>query len=496
MMKRTLPALLLTVAMLFSLLTGFAEQETPSLDFRSIPGHTCFPLIADNPEMPGNFVLDAPMEWDGTDASEVYGIPTCMALRDYNHMVLICEFNLVDQVIIMNTPNHPLGGFLSEGQAICRTGKSTEESKILETFDIHGLKATRVEMVGQGFEMIWIDDGNLYFFMYPADPDDTDYTQTVAGMVDSFTLLHPSTVQDAPVEDFAYTVRDDGIVIDAYTGEAAYVHIPAQIDGKPVVAVGEQAFYETDVREVTFPDSVTELGAHLFGGCNELSSVTLPAGLKVLPEGTFESCFRLIDLELNEGLEVIENFAFWADNYLYTIKLPDSLRELGDANFVAMWTPYEFIVSENCEGFRTENDGGVLFSKDGKRLIRYTYKNRDASYTVPDGVESIDQNAFYEATDLEEVILPESLRTIGSLAFALSGVKEITIPAGVTEIGLSTGYVDENGNPLTGYTNIGNNMIIQGWPGTAAEEHAKKFNLTFIPVEDAGSEETAASVEE
>ena len=156
---------------------------------------------------------------------------------------------------------------------------------------------------------------------------------------------------------------------------------------------------------------------------------------------------------------------------------------------MAMYCPYEFIVGDANESFRTENDGGVLFTADGTRLIRYTYMNDDDTYTVPDGVVSIDQNAFYEASDLETVILPESLRTIGSLAFALSGVKEITIPAGVTEIGLVTGYTDDQGEPVTGYSNIGNNMIIHGWPGSAAEAHAEQFSLTFIPVVSAESTE-------
>ncbi len=495
-MKRTMIAFVLVLTMLFPALSALGE-ETQELGFRSIPGYTCYSVYPDDPDIPGSFVIDVPIEWNGGDASEAYGVPTCIAVRDYFHMVVVCELDLVNQVIVMNTPNHPLQGFLQEGHAVVWDGKSTEESKILETFDLYGLQATRVEMVDQGFEMVWITDGgNLWFFMYPTDPDDQEYTETVAGMIDSFTAFYPASMKEASAEDFTYTVNDEGVTIEAWKGEAAYVRIPAEIEGKPVTAVGDRAFYETDVRVVRFPDTVTEIGYNLFGGCTELVSVILPAGLKVLTQAAFESCFRLVNAELNEGLEIIEPHVFWGDNNLYTISLPDSLKELQEPNFTAMYCPYEFIVSEECEGFRTDKDGGVLFTKDGKRLIRYTYKNEEASYTVPDGVESIDTNAFYDVADLTEVILPESLRTIGSLAFALSGVKEITIPAGVTEIGLLTGYLNEEGEPTSGHTNIGNNMVIHGWPGTAAEEHAKQFNLTFIPVEEAESAEAAESAEE
>ena len=80
-MKKRFLALLLVVVLCFC---AFAYAEETATDFRSIPGYTCFPLVADNPETPGHFCVDCPMEWTGGDASEGYGVPTAFAADPNN----------------------------------------------------------------------------------------------------------------------------------------------------------------------------------------------------------------------------------------------------------------------------------------------------------------------------------------------------------------------------------------------------------------------------
>ena len=286
-MKKRFLSMLLVVVLCFCAF-AYAEEETAT-DFRSIPGYTCFPLVADNPETPGHFCVDCPMEWTGGDASEGYGVPTAFAADPNNlsHSVVITELGTLDQAIILLDDEHPLGGFLREGLNVIK-GESTENSKILEQFDLHGLPATRVEMVGQGFEMIWISnpdeecylldwgiEGDLWYFMYPVDPDDKEYTQIVSGMVDSFTTTGiytsiPCSIKEAPASDFIYTIDQDEVRIEAYTGEKEYVIVPDEIEGKPVTSMGNNAFYEKTVRCVTLPDSIREMGHHTFGGCTHL----------------------------------------------------------------------------------------------------------------------------------------------------------------------------------------------------------------------------------
>jgi hypothetical protein len=501
-MKKRFLSMLLVVVLCFCAF-AYAEEETAT-DFRSIPGYTCFPLVADNPETPGHFCVDCPMEWTGGDASEGYGVPTAFAADPNNlsHSVVITELGTLDQAIILLDDEHPLGGFLREGLNVIK-GESTENSKILEQFDLHGLPATRVEMVGQGFEMIWISnpdeecylldwgiEGDLWYFMYPVDPDDKEYTQIVSGMVDSFTTTGiytsiPCSIKEAPASDFIYTIDQDEVCIEAYTGEKEYVIVPDEIEGKPVTSMGNNAFYEKTVRCVTLPDSIREMGHHTFGGCAHLVYASMPESLEVLPDATFESCFRLRDPGLCDGLKKIEQTAFWGNNYLTELYLPETLEEIEDDAFAFCSYLGYITVPEENKHFQGNDDGTILLSADGEKLIWYSFMNEDKEYSVPGSVKQIYSGAFRRAS-LTGVTLPDGLEYIGYAAFENTGITELHIPASVTQIGIMQNVQIGEGTELTTaeYISIGESIkTIYGVPGSAAEKYAEIQHLTFVPEE-------------
>ena len=484
-MKKT--AVIVLILMMCCL--GGRTESAGDLPFRSLPRSTCFPLFTEGEgELEGHFILDCPMAWDGGDMSEVYGLPLVMAVDPGNmgHMALIAEIGPEMREKVLADRSHPISGFLGEGLQVTG-GKSTSVSRILETYDLNGLKAVKVEMTGQGFEMIWVSDpvgedpGTLWFFMYPADPEDEEYSRIIEGMADSFTVFFPKSVGETPEEMFEYTVTDGEAVITAYTGDRAYVNVPFTLGGCPVTGAADRAFYETDVRCVAFPDSVRELGGSLFGGCTELSRVKLPAGLTSLPPAAFESCMRLTDPGLNEGLLSVGPGAFWGNFYLTDLKLPSSLTEIGDSNFVMCHWLYRFTVSGDCAGFRADRDGMILYSRDGERLLKYSCLLEDETFTVPDGVKKIDAYCFSQAS-LTGISLPEGLVSIGVGAFDFSGVTELTLPESVTDLGVVT-VTGPDGEPVTGRAPIGNSLkTIRGVKGSAAEEYAERFGLIFEAV--------------
>ena len=76
---------------------------------------------------------------------------------------------------------------------------------------------------------------------------------------------------------------------------------------------------------------------------------------------------------------------------------------------------------------------GMLLSKDGKTFI--SPLGLSGSVTIPDGVTTIEENAFYYNQIVTEVILPESVTTIGDSAFSGPSITRVNIPDGVTTIG-------------------------------------------------------------
>ena len=53
---------------------------------------------------------------------------------------------------------------------------------------------------------------------------------------------------------------------------------------------------------------------------------------------------------------------------------------------------------------------------------------------LPPALKTIEEEAFYGDTSLDEVVLPEGLESIGKKAFAGSSVKKINLPASLTSI--------------------------------------------------------------
>ena len=470
--------------------TALAEEEGGgSLEFRSLPGYTCFPLVADG-NYTGFFCLDCPMEWEGGDSSDAYAVPSVIAMDPENplHHVMVTELNVAYQMDIIEDDEHPLAGFLWEGMSVTN-GQSTEGSKILETFDLHGLPATRVEMVGQGYEMIWIIDrpegfsvGDLWFFMYPTDPDDAEYTRIISEMVDSFTVFSPYSINDAPASDFEYTVDGDEVCITAYTGKGEYVRIPAEIDGKPVTSMGDSVFYEQRVRWVCLPDSVRTMGSYTFGGCTHLVYTVLPEALEVLPGGTFESCFRLNDPCLNDGLKKIEANAFWGTNYLTELWLPDSLEEIEDGAFVMCDYLGSIYAGDNSTFFKNDDNYDVLLSADGTKLIHCSPMHEGKEYVVPDGVKQIYAYAFSRVNLTGGITLPEGLEYIGFAAFTHTGLTELRIPESTVEIGIMQNvYVEGSDEPTTGYVSVGESIQkIYGKDGSPAMSYAERQHLEFV----------------
>lgn len=87
----------------------------------------------------------------------------------------------------------------------------------------------------------------------------------------------------------------------------------------------------------------------------------------------------------------------------------------------------EIDVDENNPNFCSVD--GVLYTKDMKKLVAYPVGRDDTSFTVPDGVEEIGERAFAISPSLEEIVFPDSLRTIDKYALYTENLKNLTIPA-------------------------------------------------------------------
>ena len=130
--------------------------------------------------------------------------------------------------------------------------------------------------------------------------------------------------------------------------------------------------------------------------------------------------------KIKPGTKVICEDAFYWCESLLSITIPASVAEI-------CGNPFRGCAAEliNESPYFTYEDF-VLFSKEKDKIIAF---RKDAtSYTVPDTVTSIGNEAFCDCS-LESITIPGSVKSIGEGAFEDSALKSVELHNGLIHIG-------------------------------------------------------------
>ncbi len=221
--------------------------------------------------------------------------------------------------------------------------------------------------------------------------------------------------------------------------------------------IENEAFYQcSSLTSVTIPNSMIYIRDKVFAQCSALISVAIPNSVKHIGEFSFHGCSALTSVIIPNGVETIGYKAFDRCTALTSVIIPNSVSHIGtDAfgsctaltsvnltNSVAPWLNWAFRGSNSLTQIEVgggntayHSEDGVLFTKDKTTLLVYPAGKKDASYTIPNSVTHIAENAFGRCTALTSVTIPDSVTSIGSYAFqGCSALTSVTIPNSVTSI--------------------------------------------------------------
>lgn len=190
----------------------------------------------------------------------------------------------------------------------------------------------------------------------------------------------------------------------------------------------------------TMPDGVRETNDAAFAN-SSLVSVKIPDGFTTIGSYTFGYYEALTDIILPDSVETIEERAFIYCCALTGITIPRGVTEIGEAAFMdcCVLTGIKVDSANSC--YRSD-EYGVLFNKAMSLIIQYPIGNERTSYTIPDCVTEIGNEAF-EDSGLVDIVIPDSVTSIGKFAFCFSSELVRLCMGGVRIIGdMAFSYCD------------------------------------------------------
>lgn len=255
--------------------------------------------------------------------------------------------------------------------------------------------------------------------------------------------------------------------------------------------IWSQAFMNCKaLEEVELGDDIIYMGNEVFANCENLTKVILPQNLKDINYGSFENCKSLAEIDLPDNLTSISSSAFRNCVSLANIELPqsllfiwqsafencDSLQSIDIPQNVELINANAFNSCDNLASINIESqkldflaggafgnlpkltnivipgsisvDNGAIFGGSNNiqsLTIPATSRNlRDLwGGEAPESLKKvtltntkeIKSGTFVYCDNIEEIILPEGLETIGYSAFkSCESLKKIELPSTVKTI--------------------------------------------------------------
>ena len=171
----------------------------------------------------------------------------------------------------------------------------------------------------------------------------------------------------------------------------------------------------------------------MFEECYSLAAITIPGSVPSIGADAFIDCAGLGTVTIDNGVANIESNAFTDCSVLTSVAIPASVTNIGFSAFSGCTSLAAISVAAQNGFYSSVN--GVLFDK-GTNILIESPGGLSGHYTIPGGVTSIQNDAFFACANLTAITIPGSVTNIGANAFiGCSSLTALTIPGSVTSIG-------------------------------------------------------------
>ena len=205
----------------------------------------------------------------------------------------------------------------------------------------------------------------------------------------------------------------------------------------------------------TIPGSVTSIGYAAFAYCLYLPHVTIPNSVTTISDLAFDHC-SLATVSIGTSVTSVGYCGFFDCYQLTSVTIPASLTNLAGFAFGPCASLTAISVDTNNPAYCSVD--GVLFNKSKTTLVQFP-AGLAGSYTIPGGVTSIGDAAFYACASLTNITAPSSITSIGAQSFAFCyALAGLCLPGNAPGLGWDAFNI----TPVTIYYQ----PYTSGWVGT------------------------------
>lgn len=195
--------------------------------------------------------------------------------------------------------------------------------------------------------------------------------------------------------------------------------------------IGPSAFYQSGVRSVNFPEGLKVIGSRAFDECEELRMITMPSTTTSIGSGAFRACPKLMTSTVNGAELSVEGDIFVSCPFISSITVGKDVKTFECNTLDKAITELIFEEGSQC----TKITGNIFGSKSSvtevilppslKEIGSSVFlSSKVSSIYLPESLEKIGDKAFYNYKANDDLIIPENVSEFGAQAFyGASGTK-------------------------------------------------------------------------
>lgn len=149
--------------------------------------------------------------------------------------------------------------------------------------------------------------------------------------------------------------------------------------------IGNDMFYQTNLKEIILPNSLTKIGARSFYNCSSLTTIDIPNSVVTIFATAFAHCTNLQNITIPSGITEISAETFSSCSSLTKVTIPNGVTKIGRGAFSGCTSLAEISIPNSV--LSIENDNAVA------------------------------GGAFSNCTNLKSLTLPASVTSLGHRTF-------------------------------------------------------------------------------